>query len=163
MMKPKQSGFRILFITLLLSTNTTVLTNRTSWATPKPSEKESYHGLSTRSQALNASAPISIDEVSNGTTIKVATGQIIELTLHSTYWQINGSSATDVVVQKGEPSAVSSPPGGCPPGVGCGVVRVAFTAKRPGSARISASRRLCGEVLLCKPDQQSFALTIIVH
>ena len=110
-----------------------------------------------------AYAGISVDETSNGSTIQAAPGQVIELALHSTYWQIDGSSDQSVVAQNAEPSTTPAPSGTCPPGVGCGVVYVAFTARQPGTARISASRTLCGEVLLCRPDQRSFLLTVIVR
>ena len=108
-------------------------------------------------------AEIAVDENSNGSTIQVALGQVIELTLHSTYWKVEGSSDQYVVSQNTEPSRMPAPSGTCPPGVGCGMVHVAFTARQQGTARISASRTLCGEALLCKPDQQSFLLTVVVH
>jgi len=104
-----------------------------------------------------------VDETSNGSTIQAVPGQVIELVLHSMYWRIDGSSDPAVVAQNAEPSRAPAPPGTCPPGVGCGVVQVAFTARQTGTARISASRTLCGEVLPCRPDQRSFMLTIVVH
>jgi len=104
-----------------------------------------------------------VDEASNGSTIEAAPGEVFQLVLHSTYWQIEGSSDPDVVAQNGEPSKTAAPPGTCPPGVGCGTVQVAFTARQAGMARISASRRLCGEALLCPPEQRSFVLTITVR
>jgi hypothetical protein len=108
-------------------------------------------------------AGIYADESSNGSTIQAAPGQVIELSLHSTYWQIDGSSDQSVVAQTAEPSKTPAPPGACPPGVGCGVVRASFMARQPGTARISASRTLCGEALACKPDQRKFLLTVTVH
>ena len=112
---------------------------------------------------LIALAAISLDETSNGSAIQAAPGQVIELVLHSTYWHIEGSSDQVVVAQNAAPSTTPAPPGTCPPGVGCGAVHVAFTARQPGTARISASRTLCGEVLPCRPDQRSFVLTVIVR
>jgi hypothetical protein len=105
---------------------------------------------------------ISVDETSNRSTIQVSSEQVIELTLHSTYWNVDGSSSDSIVTQNGTTSVVPDPPGTCAPGIGCGVVRASFTARQPGTARISASRTLCGEDLPCKPDQRSFLLTVVV-
>jgi len=105
---------------------------------------------------------IKVDEISNGATIHVAQGQVIELTLHSTYWHVEGSSDESVVAQNANPVMMPAPAGTCPPGVGCGNVSVAFTARQPGTARISASRTVCGEALSCRPDQSSLSLTVIV-
>ena len=109
------------------------------------------------------SSGISVDETANGSTIQASPGQVIELALHSTYWHIDGSSDQTVVAQDAEPSKIPAPPGTCFPGVGCGVVHVTFTARQPGTVRISASRTLCGEILLCRPEQRSFLLTVIVR
>ncbi len=106
---------------------------------------------------------ISVDDSSNGSTVQAVPGQAIEVTLHSTYWKVDGSSAASVVAQDSEPSVRPAPPGTCLPGMGCGNVQVTFTARQVGTARISASRRLCGEDLLCRPDQQSFVVTVTVR
>jgi hypothetical protein len=108
-------------------------------------------------------AEIAVNETSNGTTIEAAPGQVIALTLNSTSWQVAGSSDRAVVVENAAPSVRPAPVGKCPPGVGCGVIQMAFTARKQGVAHITASRTLCGEDLLCRPDQRAFGVTVIVH
>ena len=106
---------------------------------------------------------IFLDETANGSTIQTVPGHVIAIALHSTYWQIDGSSDLSVVAQDTEPTTTPAPPGTCLPGVGCGVVLVSFTALQPGTASVSASRTLCGEALACRPDQRTFSVTVIVQ
>ncbi len=108
-------------------------------------------------------ADIAVNETSNGATIQAASGQVIDLTLNSMYWQVDGSSNRAVVVENAAPLGIPAPIGACPPGVGCGTIRMSFTARERGTARISASRTICGEDLPCKPDQRTFTITVIVR
>jgi hypothetical protein len=88
---------------------------------------------------------------------------VIELALHSTYWEIQGSSDEAVLVPRGAPVRTPAIAGTCPPGVDCGSVGLRFTARQAGTARISAARTLCGEALRCRPEQSTFSLTVIVQ
>jgi hypothetical protein len=108
-------------------------------------------------------APIQVSESANGSTINVRSGQLIELTLHSTYWGIDGSSDDSVVAPARPASVAPAAPGKCLPGFGCGEVRASFEAKHPGTARVSASRTLCGEMFACPPEDRSFSVTVIVR
>ena len=113
--------------------------------------------------ALVALSTLALDDSANGATVRAAPGQPIDLTLGSTYWHIDGSSDPRVVSPDAPASAQPAAPGRCPPGVGCGAIRMSFTARAPGTARIAASRTVCGEALACRPDQRSFSVTIVVH
>lgn len=114
--------------------------------------------------ANGAVAPgIAIDEKANNSTVELAPGQTVQMTLHSTYWRVEGSSAPAVVEQTGEPALRAAPPGACRPGMGCGEVTAVFVARRAGTARISASRSVCGEALACRPDQRTFVVSVVVR
>ena len=117
----------------------------------------------TQAQTPQAGAPIAVSEAANGSTIQLQSGQLIELTLHSTYWGIDGSSDLSVLAVDKPTSVAPAPPGKCLPGFGCGEVHASFKANQPGTARVSASRTLCGEMLLCQPADKSFTLTVIVR
>ena len=114
-------------------------------------------GRSATSTALLAA--IHLDERDNGRTVHARPGQLIRLELHSSYWGDVASNAPPVLRQDG--GTVASP-GRCPPGVGCGTFRTAFVAGRPGAARLTAARTVCGEALACRPDQRSLAITVVV-
>jgi hypothetical protein len=48
------------------------------------------------------------------------------------------------------------------PGAGCGSVTQTFIAAAPGQSQVRASRSVCGEALACRPEQQSYTLTVDV-
>jgi hypothetical protein len=105
---------------------------------------------------------VKVDESANGSTVKLARGDHLEVTLHSTYWQFEGSSDPAVVTADGGPR--TGPGTNCPtyPGSGCGTVTQSFTAGRAGTARVSATRTTCGEAMACSPAQH-YSVTIHVH
>jgi len=111
--------------------------------------------------ATSTAPPVAIhlDERDNGRTVHARPGQLIRLELHSSYWGDVASSAPPVLRQDG--GTVASP-GRCPPGVGCGTFRTAFVAGRAGTARLTATRTVCGEALACRPDQRSLAIAVVV-
>jgi hypothetical protein len=106
---------------------------------------------------------IAVDEKSNMSRIQASPGQVIELTLHSTYWHLDGSSADSVVSQTGESWVKAAPRKECLPGMGCGTAGASFTARRPGTAQIRASRVSCGEAMACPPEQRLFVVTVVVR
>jgi hypothetical protein len=104
-----------------------------------------------------------LSERDKGHTVTVAKGAKLVLRLHNVYWTIRGSSNSAVVRQTGPQKKV---PGGqqqCIPGAGCGTVTAPFRAVGGGSAKLTASRRNCGEALLCTPAQSRFSVTIRVR
>lgn len=100
----------------------------------------------------------------NGTTVHANVGQTVELILGSTYWQVSGSSAPNVLRQDG-PSIPLARPTSCPniPGLGCVPVSTSFHALTPGTSSITASRTTCGEAMRCAPNQEHFAVTVVVQ
>jgi hypothetical protein len=105
---------------------------------------------------------VKVDESANGSTVKLARGDHLEVTLHSTYWQFNGSDDQAVIAADGNPR--TGPGSNCPtyPGSGCGTVTQTFTAGKAGAAKITATRTTCGEALACSPPQH-YSVTVQVH
>ena len=103
-----------------------------------------------------------VDEAANGATVNLARGDHLEVTLHSTYWQFNGSSDQAVIAADGNPR--TGPGSNCPtyPGSGCGSVTQTFTAGKAGAAKVTATRTTCGEALACSPPQR-YSVTVHVH
>lgn len=120
-----------------------------------PSSSPSSSGI-----AVTGSTVV-IDEDANGKTVTVTVGSPVELILHNSYWTIQASSRPDILAEIGTPTQLPVSPT-CAAGIGCNPVRAMFTAMRPGTAVLSASRTSCGEALLCAPDQRHFAVTVVV-
>ncbi|MFJ9446965.1 hypothetical protein ACIRRH_34705 [Kitasatospora sp. NPDC101235] len=106
-------------------------------------------------------ATVTVDEHADRTTLKAAVGTTVTLALHSTYWSAATSSAPEVLAPDGAPSTAPSP--SCRPGGGCGTVTAAFTARAPGTARLTATRTSCGEALNCPPEQRTYEVTVDVE
>jgi hypothetical protein len=105
--------------------------------------------------------PVVLDEHANSTTVHVRVGTTVKLLLHSSYWDIAGSSSPSVLAPQGAPTQVPVTPT-CPPGVGCNPVRAMFSALSPGESVLSASRTSCGEALRCGTENGHFQVTVIV-
>src|SRR5580704_2120279 len=73
----------------------------------------------------------------NGKTLELHVGDRLEVTLNSTYWNIQESSDLSVVRLAG-PMAVSPRPNGCVPGGGCGLAIATFDAVGTGTADVTA-------------------------
>jgi hypothetical protein len=97
-------------------------------------------------------------------TATVQAGQRLEVILDSTYWNVAGSSRPGVLRQDGE-SVLLARPTSCPsiPGLGCVPIRTDFSALKPGTAVITASRTSCGEAMMCAPGQRNFTLKVTVR
>ena len=99
-------------------------------------------------------------DADNGSTLQLRKGDRLEVSLHSTYWVINGSSNSKVLMAEG--SAVVSPsPAGCVPGGGCGTVQIVFDVVGAGSADVTAARTTCGEAMLCTGSQGVYKITVV--
>lgn len=120
-------------------------------------------GCSTASGAGGRHQPVVLVERdgSNGKTVHVQAGDKITLILASDYWTIRGSSAPGVLRQDGA-TKILAPPHPCQAGEGCRPVQTKFTALHPGTAAITAYRRVCGEALRCAGSQRRFHLTVVV-
>jgi hypothetical protein len=98
------------------------------------------------------------DEVANGQTIRLSVGSNLNVTLNSTYWQLQPLSGS-VLVASADPVVK---PGKCLPGVGCGTVSQTYLASTPGTATITATRASCGEAMRCMPWESNYRLTVLV-
>ncbi|MFD8787894.1 hypothetical protein [Kitasatospora sp. NPDC059599] len=111
-------------------------------------------------QGTPSPGAVTVDEHADHTTLKVAVGTTVTLALHTTYWSAATSSAPDVAAPSGTPATVPSP--SCRPGGGCGTVTTTFAAHAPGTARLTATRTICGEARACPPDQRTYEVTVEV-
>src|SRR4051794_2021258 len=77
-----------------------------------------------------SSAHVVVDEQDNGHTVRVARGDVVDLRLHSTYWQVIPTSGGELVVASRKVTGESPSSKHCVPGQGCGIVSVDFRAAR---------------------------------
>lgn len=105
-----------------------------------------------------------VGDAANNTTVNVVRGASVDITLDSSYWKFAGSSKPEVLREDGPAKLLPAPMGAtCAPGVGCRPVEVKFTAQTPGTAVVTASRSVCGEVMRCAPGQRSYKVTVVVR
>lgn len=97
----------------------------------------------------------------NGSTVKLAPGDKLELILGSSYWNFRGSSAPGVLRQIGSPVLLKATRA-CVVGGGCRPKKVIYRAVKAGTAVITAHRVSCGEALACTGKKGSFKLTVVV-
>jgi predicted secreted protein len=108
---------------------------------------------------------VTISESSNGKKIQVATGSLLKITLHSTYW---AAGATTNLKPIGTPTITpimpsDTAPANCQhPGTGCGTVVWSYKVVKKGTAMFSATRTSCGEALHCSPEQMLFKVNVKV-
>jgi hypothetical protein len=148
---------RIIRIALLLSTALVV-----SCAAPTAVPTQSAPSLAPSPAPTIPASQTLVDDNANGKSITIQTGARLKLVLHSTYWEIQGSSDPKILIQLGEPRVVADTTVRIP-GTGAGTVSVEFQAIAPGNVDITASRTACGEALRCAPDQASFKVTVTIR
>src|SRR4051794_21762564 len=107
-------------------------------------------------------AHVVLDENDNGHTVHVTPGDVVELQLHNTYWQVAPSSGGELVVASHKVTGESPSSRRCVPGQGCGTVTVDFRAARSGAASLNAHRTSCGEARRCTGAQGTFSVQVIV-
>jgi hypothetical protein len=100
-------------------------------------------------------------DASNGSTVKIAVGDKLEVVLASSYWNFRASSAPLVLRQIG-PAQLLKTTRTCVPGGGCRPKRVIYRAFKPGRAVVSAHRVTCGEALACTGKKGQFKITVVV-
>jgi hypothetical protein len=125
-------------------------------------QASAWHRTRRQDSTATTGAPVVADERGNGGTVRLEAGGQLEVDLHSLYWTVQGSSDPYVLSQDGPPERVAAGPDACPPGVGCGLQRIVFTARHPGTATIRASRISCGEARGCTSEQGAYQLNVIV-
>jgi len=107
-----------------------------------------------------SSAPRSVTDRDNGTTVKLHVGSRLRVVLSSTYWSVDPSSNPEVLRSNGA-STIDPQMGGCVPGAGCGTVTATFTATATGSAIVTATRTTCGEALACTGSNGHYTIAVI--
>ena len=104
---------------------------------------------------------VTVTEANNGQTITKHRGDVLVVTLASTYWQFNRS--TGVLMADGT-TAVAAGGAHCPryPGSGCGTVTQRYRATNAGPGTASAPRTSCGEAFRCSAEQSRWRITVDV-
>jgi hypothetical protein len=121
---------------------------------------ESTSPSSADSSSTTDSSEIVVTDADAGQTRHVPLGGVLVVRLGSVYWQFQPASDSSVLALDGD--AVASNGTDCPPGVGCGSATQRYRAVGAGTATVTAMRTSCGEALQCRPDQESFTITLIV-
>jgi hypothetical protein len=111
--------------------------------------------------ASATTATRNLSDGANHSTVRVAKGTTVAVTLHSTYWTFHASSGK-ALKAVGAPILAPAPIGTCVPGGGCGTVTARYRAVKTGSAAINASRVSCGEALACGPSNSTYVVHITV-
>jgi hypothetical protein len=127
-------------------------------AGPPPSPPPSRSPASS-APSESATRSVVLDERARGTTVRVTTGTLIVVRLHSAYWSTPAGSDPRVLARIGGGTTAT---GTCPPGRGCGISSAQLTALRPGTAHITARRDSCGEAMRCSPGQGRYDVTVTV-
>ena len=106
-----------------------------------------------------APTPITFDD--NGQTWTFHPGDLVVVSLNSTYWEFADGFYNNVLQQVGA-EVSSCPMGTTVPGTGCGIALREFRAIAPGTTTVTASRTSCGEAMGCTAAQAHFSVTIVV-
>ena len=135
--------------------------------TETPNASASAHATSTATPpatgtAAPAAAVVAAGDADNGHTITLQTGQLLHVSLSSTYWTLADSSDPNVLRERGTP-VVSPQPSACVPGAGCGTASAVYVAVAAGTAHVTASRTSCGEAMGCTGSSGSWSLTVVVR
>lgn len=146
---------------LLLAALAALGTGCASSAAPPTQVTPTPAASSAPAEPVVSGQPVVLDEHANKTTVRIQVGATVELLLHSSYWNVTGSSSPSVLAPQGAPTQLPVTPT-CPPGIGCNPVRAMFSALSPGTSVLSASRTTCGEALRCGTDNGHYQVTVIV-
>jgi hypothetical protein len=120
-------------------------------------------GVPLHTPPTNAPRILVVSDQDNGHSVSLRAGERLELQLGSTYWQVDGSSDSNVLrLTAGTSVSVSPQVKGCVPGEGCGTVTAMFDAVAPGRANVSASRTSCGEAMSCTGSLGFYRVTVMV-
>ena len=114
----------------------------------------------TRTSAAASSVTLATD-ADSGRSFDLHVGDRLTVVLASTYWMVLPPVARSILAAAAAPTASPSP--GCVPGSGCGTVTTEFVAVGAGTTAVDATRRSCGEALLCVGSEGRFGITVTVH
>lgn len=108
----------------------------------------------------STNAKLSLDDKANGTTVHVQLGDIITVTLHSTYWSFQPTDGLALQPYGPPATAVGS---ACPRtmGTGCGTVTASYNVGHVGTATLKAHRDSCGEALRCVGTSADWSVTVV--
>jgi hypothetical protein len=100
----------------------------------------------------------------NGATVSLHRGQLLTVTLDSTYWVLSVVPAVGPLVVRSWSVTPGGPACGerTVPGSGCGVAEIVVRAERDGTAAVEGRRTTCGEALRCPPGQTSYEVGVLV-
>ena len=132
-------------------------------ASPAAASGQPSPGVPLHTPPTNEPRTLVISDQDNGHSVSVRAGERLELQLGSTYWQVGGSSDSNVLRLTAGTSVTTSPQiKGCVPGEGCGTVTALFDAVAPGRADVSAQRTSCGEAMSCTGNLGFYRVTVVV-
>ena len=118
-------------------------------------------GQGTTSSSVGALA-VGIEH--NGGTVSLRRGQLLSVTLDSTYWTLSVASGAGILAV--ESQSVTPGGAGCPgrtvPGSGCGTAQLVVRAEHDGGASVEGRRTTCGEALRCTPAQAVYQVRVVV-
>jgi hypothetical protein len=108
----------------------------------------------------SSSSTLTLDEKANGTTVHVHLGDIITVTLQSTYWSFLPTDG--LALQPFAPVATAAGTA-CPHvmGTGCGTVTASYNVGHVGTSVLRAHRDTCGEALRCLGKQGDWSVTVV--
>lgn len=121
--------------------------------------------LGGQSTGTTAAGAVRAGDAQNGKTITLHPGQVLIVTLSTTFWTFQGSSNIQALAPADAPVASPAPRDSCHYG-GCtavnGSVTATFHAVAPGAASVTASRVSCGEAMGCVGGAGQYQLTVEV-
>jgi hypothetical protein len=100
----------------------------------------------------------------NGGTVALRRGQLLSVSLDSTYWAMAVTPPAGPLVVRSRSVTPGGPACGTPavPGSGCGVAELVVLGARVGTASVVGTRSTCGEALRCPPGETSYELRVVV-
>ena len=104
--------------------------------------------------------PVLVDHSWNHRALTVRPGRIVIVQLDRTTWTFHPPGG-DVLRQSAQ--LVRDGPLSCQVLADCGTVTVVVRAARPGDAVITASRRKCGELIMCDARAGTFRIRVHVR
>lgn len=118
-------------------------------------------GASTTTSQASA---VSVGMEHDGGTVSLHRGQLLAVTLDSTYWDLSVLPAAGPLVVRSRSVTPGGP--GCGertvPGSGCGVSEIVVRAELDGTAAVEGRRTTCGEALRCSAGQTSYEVGVVV-
>lgn len=119
-------------------------------------------GSSSPQPSLGQGRTVVIGDNDRGHTVDVHKGDVIQLVLHSTYWQPALPMDGAVVAQGDVRRQATHTSARCVPGAGCGTVSATYVAERDGQTLLTATRATCGEAMRCVGDNGAYEVTVRV-